>query len=104
MRVKSVVASAVVAVEVVMLVEVWAKPGLAQSAALKPSKAVRNRRRWTMVLVCFLQRACRRVQAELLRSRREEQGAMALWSIRADLLALPSLRPRQIGKSHATRM
>jgi hypothetical protein len=44
MRVKSLVARAV-EVEVVTLVEVvWAKPGLAQSAALKPSKAIRNRR------------------------------------------------------------
>jgi hypothetical protein len=43
MRVKSLVVREVV-VEVVTPVEVWAKPGLAQSAALKPSRAVRNRR------------------------------------------------------------
>ena len=31
-----------------MLVEVWAKPGLAQSTALKPNRAVRNRLQWAM--------------------------------------------------------
>jgi hypothetical protein len=45
-RVKSVAARGVVEVEVATPVEVviWAMPGLAQSAALKPSKVVPNRR------------------------------------------------------------
>jgi hypothetical protein len=44
--VKSLVATGDVAVDV--LVEVWAKPGVAQSTALKPSKAVRNRQEEAM--------------------------------------------------------